>query len=400
MLLLPLRAAAAPVEYRIGVLANRGPEECLKRWQPTAQALTRRVRGAVFRIVPLPYDGIDAAIAHRQVDFCIVNPAEYVRLELRYGAQRIATLQNLILGKPLIVYGTAVVTRAARTEIAGFRDLRGLRVMAPDKGSFGGWLMAERELLDAGVAPRQLKSLEFGGIQDAPVYAVRDGRADAGIVRSDLLENLAHEGKIDLEDYRVLPAPKGDPRVPSRMPFLHSTRLYPEWPFAKLAHTPEEITDKVLIALLEIVPGEAAAKAGRYYGWTAPLNYEPVHDCLRELRYPPYEDYGKVTLRDALRAYWPQLLAFLLAAAALAAFALRLRRLNARLRLALSEVRTLSGLLPICAACKRIRDDKGYWKQIESYIRTRTDAEFTHSICPECAQKLYPDLQDDPPKTT
>ncbi len=57
-----------------------------------------------------------------------------------------------------------------------------------------------------------------------------------------------------------------------------------------------------------------------------------------------------------------------------------------------TEVRTLSGLLPICASCKNIRDDKGYWNQIESYIHKHSEAEFSHSICPECAKKLYPDL--------
>jgi hypothetical protein len=59
---------------------------------------------------------------------------------------------------------------------------------------------------------------------------------------------------------------------------------------------------------------------------------------------------------------------------------------------ALTEVKTLSGLLPICAACKKIRDDKGYWNQIELYIRERSEAEFSHGICPECAKKLYPDF--------
>jgi PAS domain S-box-containing protein len=63
-----------------------------------------------------------------------------------------------------------------------------------------------------------------------------------------------------------------------------------------------------------------------------------------------------------------------------------------KLKDAISEVKILGGLLPICASCKNIRDDKGYWKQIESYIRDHSDADFSHSICPECAQKLYPDL--------
>jgi hypothetical protein len=58
----------------------------------------------------------------------------------------------------------------------------------------------------------------------------------------------------------------------------------------------------------------------------------------------------------------------------------------------LKEVKVLRGFLPICSSCKKIRDDEGYWNQIESYIQARSDAEFSHSICPECAKRLYPDL--------
>jgi len=60
---------------------------------------------------------------------------------------------------------------------------------------------------------------------------------------------------------------------------------------------------------------------------------------------------------------------------------------------ALSEIKTLSGLIPICSGCKRIRDDQGYWRQVEVYVRDHSQAEFTHSICPECAKKIYPDLR-------
>ena len=65
---------------------------------------------------------------------------------------------------------------------------------------------------------------------------------------------------------------------------------------------------------------------------------------------------------------------------------------NRELQHALSEVNTLQGLLPICANCKKIRDDGGYWSQIESYIEHHSRAEFSHSICPDCAKELYPDL--------
>ncbi len=67
-------------------------------------------------------------------------------------------------------------------------------------------------------------------------------------------------------------------------------------------------------------------------------------------------------------------------------------RLIVELEEALSRVKTLSGLLPICASCKKIRNDKGQWEQMEMYIRDRSEAEFSHGICPECAAKLYPHL--------
>jgi len=69
-----------------------------------------------------------------------------------------------------------------------------------------------------------------------------------------------------------------------------------------------------------------------------------------------------------------------------------LNRTVTELEDALDNVKQLSGLLPICASCKKIRDDRGYWTQIESYIREHSEAEFSHSICPDCVRKLYGDL--------
>jgi GAF domain-containing protein len=72
---------------------------------------------------------------------------------------------------------------------------------------------------------------------------------------------------------------------------------------------------------------------------------------------------------------------------------LELRRVAAGLAEALEQVKTLSGLLPICAWCKRIRDDKGYWSQVEAYVHEHTGADFTHGICPECLEKQRPKKQ-------
>jgi hypothetical protein len=70
-------------------------------------------------------------------------------------------------------------------------------------------------------------------------------------------------------------------------------------------------------------------------------------------------------------------------------------RLIGDLRVALANVKTLRGLLPICASCKKIRDDSGYWNQIETYIHEHSEAEFSHGLCPDCVRQLYPDLPEE-----
>ena len=70
------------------------------------------------------------------------------------------------------------------------------------------------------------------------------------------------------------------------------------------------------------------------------------------------------------------------------------------LRQAMDQIKTLRGIVPICASCKKIRDDKGYWSQVETYVCNHTEAEFSHGICPDCVIKLYPEFADndeDPP---
>ncbi len=71
------------------------------------------------------------------------------------------------------------------------------------------------------------------------------------------------------------------------------------------------------------------------------------------------------------------------------------RQAEQELRAAFERIKKLSGLLPICASCKKIRDDQGYWQNLERYIHEHSDAQFSHSLCPECAQRLYPDLSDE-----
>ncbi len=290
---------------RIGVLAKRGAERCLLKWGPTAEYLTAEIPGYTFSIVPLGYDEIAPAVERGEVDFVLANPACYVLVEHDYGARRVATLINLRLGQGHTEYAGTLFTRADRKDIERIADLEGKTFMAADEHSFGGWHMVWRKLKQKGFDPhRDFADLRFGGTHDAVVYAVRDGEVDAGSVRSDTLEHMAMEGKVRLEDFRIIGAHENVFEGLGKVSFLHSTRHYPEWPLAAVGNASDKLAEKVAVALFGMPRDSPAAQAARYMGWAIPADYTTVKECLQDIRVAPYEDYGKVTIGQALRQHW------------------------------------------------------------------------------------------------
>jgi len=305
---MPVRGSCADDrQVRIGVLAKRGIVRCMEKWSPTAEYITDKIPGRNFVIVPIDSDGIFSFVEHGIVDFVLTDPSIYVELESQYGLNRIATLKNIRFGNAYTKCGGVIFCKANRSDIQHFSDLKDKTFMAVKETSFGGWRMAWREFKEKGIDPyRDFKDLSFGGTHDTVVYAVRDGKVDAGTVRTDTLERMAIEGKINVKDFRVIHEHGGGV---VHLPFLHSTRSYPEWPFAKVRHTPDDLAEKVVTALLEIPKDSPAAKAARCAGWTIPLNYQSVHECLKELKVGPYKDLGKITPADVFRKYWGWFLA-------------------------------------------------------------------------------------------
>ncbi len=291
---------------KIGVLAVRGAEQCLKSWSPTAEYLTSHIPGYHFVIVPLAHNRITAAVQNSEVDFILTNSSFYVELEEGYSVNRIVTLKELRLGRVYSKYGSVIFSRADRTDIRKLSDLKGKSFMAVSEGSLGGWQMAWRELKEHGIDPyRDFKKLIYGQTHDEVVYAVRDGLVDVGTVRTNTLEQLSAEGKINLQDYFVFPR-LYDPQL--KTPYLCSTREYPDWPMAKTKETPDELAEKVAVALLQLKVDSPAALAAGCAGWTIPLNYQPVMECMMYLRIGPYKDLGKVTMKNILRDYGPWVL--------------------------------------------------------------------------------------------
>jgi two-component system sensor histidine kinase TtrS len=285
----------------VGVLAHRGPETAIRMWTPTVDYLSSQIAGYNFRLVPLDLDEMHAAEERGELDFIFTNPGHYVELEAHHGVSRIATLMNARYGGPSTLFGAVIFTGAHNEDIGSLADLKGKSFAAVDEAAFGGFQMAWREFKEAGVDPfTDLSDLRFMGFpQDEIVYAVRDGRVDAGTVRTDILERMADRGDINLADFKVL-----NPQLLDGFPLLHSTQLYPEWAFAKTDAAPIGLAREVSIALLQMPRDDPATRAGKYIGWTVPLDYNRVHELFQVLGIGPYQATGDILFMDVLRRYW------------------------------------------------------------------------------------------------
>jgi len=301
--------ARASASIRIGVLAHKGTDICREMWQPTIVYLGKALPGRQFVLVPLRFEEIEPAVKNKSIDFLICNSAIYVDLEVRYGVSRTMTLRNLVGTQIVSEFGGVIFCRADRSDLNGLRDVRGQRFAAARETSFGGWYMALREFRSAGIDPeRDCARLIFLGNHPAVVRAVLSGEVDIGTVRTDTIERMAANGEIRMDEIRVITADVA-PGSRSTFPYLLSTRLYPEWPFAKLSDTTDELSREVTVALLTMPADSPAALAAQSGGWGVCLDYTSVHDCLRELRLPPYEHYGQMSWPDMWRQYWPWLVA-------------------------------------------------------------------------------------------
>lgn len=276
---------------KIGVLAKRSHQITLKKYSSTAAYLSKEIKGYKFEIVPLSFEQLKESVKNKEIDFVLTNTMYYVELEYRYGVSRIATLKNISSkGYETTSFGGVIIANK-NSDINSFKDLKGKRFGAVDPLSLGGWVMALKEFKDNNIDIDDFSSFKFFGSHDKVVQAVCKGEIDAGTVRSDTLERMKNEGIITSKCYKVI-----EPKHYKDFPFAVSTRLYPEWPFAKLSSTPEKLSNKVLIALLKISPDSKAAKDSNIAGWTIPLDYTDVHKLLQELQKGPYKELGKLTL--------------------------------------------------------------------------------------------------------
>jgi diguanylate cyclase (GGDEF)-like protein/PAS domain S-box-containing protein len=298
LVLLASSAQAAEKEIRIGVLSFRSLEQTKLQWQATADYLNTQMAGFHFSIIPMYYSSLDLAINRHELDFVLTNPEYYTTLHADHALSAIATLMPLVNGNPVSTFGGVILARADRADINSLADVRGKVVASPNEHSLGGYLMERWALYKQGIMISQIARIQFTDMpHDKAVLEVLNGTADVAFVRTGILEGMAHDGSIRIDQFKVLN------RQPlARFPQLLSTDLYPEWPFAAMPNVPDELVKRVTLTLLNIQPQSLAARQGNYFGFSPPGNYAKVEAVMERLKVDP-ERKHQFSLRDVASKY-------------------------------------------------------------------------------------------------
>jgi PAS domain S-box-containing protein len=344
------------------------------------------------KLVALTFPEVDAAVREQRIDFLLANPAVFVVMDAHYDLEALVSLEARREGQPARRFGSVIFCRADRLGLRSLADLRGQTLYAVDSTSFGGLMMAQRELLDVGIDPAEdLAGVVYLGGHEEVVRAVVDGTAPVGTVRTDILERMSRQGKILLADIRVLNRTEPD----DAFPFIRSTRLYPEWPFAALSHVREPLAREVADGLLSISDDDEAAVKGLYCSWHLPEDYSDVRRCLERVGVLERSAQHAMSLMDLARAHWPWLagaaLAVLLLVAGLVSYGVinaKLRESRAMLAESHDRMRTImdtvdSGILLIDAETHRILDVNPVTCQLTGWERDDIVGQVCHKfVCP------------------
>ena len=292
-------AAGSERTLTLGVFAFRDKAVTLTRWQPLAKYLDNALPDVKVELLVLDTEELEDALRQKKLDFVFTNPRHYISLKQENDLSgAIVTVVEREDGLQAPVLGGTIIVRAERGDINHLTDLRGKQVAIAGRELLGAFAAPLYELSKAGVPESALHFQEIGLPQDRIVESVLAGRADAGFVRSGLLERMAQERKLDLARLKVI-----NRQTLPGYPFVVSTRLYPEWPLVSLPHVNQKLARRVVAALLAIRPDDAVARAARIYGFNVPADYQPVEQMLRELRLAPFDQATPIAWRDLWAQY-------------------------------------------------------------------------------------------------
>jgi ABC-type phosphate/phosphonate transport system substrate-binding protein len=264
---------------KLGVLANRGLEEAKSKWSGVSHYLSQQLNQPV-ELVLLPIDQVLTAFSSKTVDILISNPVQSAAVFAKYQAIPLASVNQkkggALFGGVIAVYNKSGIKSA--------KDLVGKKVLTfKINDSAGGNVFQVYHLLQKGVKPKDFAQYKEVGSQDDILMAVNAGIADAGFVRTGILESLREKKMLYRENLDILDHQK------SSYPHVHSTALYPEWVVTAQPELSLSLISKVQDVLYKIPPDADALKQASIQGFIEPAALENLVRVLQTLNIPPFD---------------------------------------------------------------------------------------------------------------
>jgi ABC-type phosphate/phosphonate transport system substrate-binding protein len=268
--------SAGEVVIRVGVLAIRSAVSANAQYGPIINYLSESI-GRPFVLVPVGQEEQFAQVEQKNLDFTFTNPLAAVQLQRLYHNQFLATISRVNTGTN---FSGLIITRSD-SGIETLEDLMGKNVTCVAfVTAAGGCIFQVFHLMENGIDP----SKDFGLFTETPsqdniVLGVLNGTFDAGFIRTGQLERMVTDGILfNLDEIRILDQATDDFFYP------HTTRLYPEWPFAALESTDPELVQAVQEALLAIPADHPAMENAKANGFVPAVDYRPIHELIETLK--------------------------------------------------------------------------------------------------------------------
>jgi PAS domain S-box-containing protein len=337
--------AQAAEKLTLGVFAYRPKAVMEARYQPLADYLGSQLKGTQVELKVFDQSEVEQEIAANGIDLLLTNPSHYMVVRSRNALSgALATLISEESGQPTASLGGVIVVLAdgPGRNITTLADLKGRKIAIPGPKYLGGYQAQAYELLQAGIKMPGDVRLEVVGSHDRVIDTLLNGEADAGFVRTGIIEELTRSGRLDPSRLRVI-----NQQSLGRFPYLTSTRLYPEWAFVALPHVDDRKTRKIAAALLALDNDHPAARAAGIAGFAPPADYLPVENLARALRVEPFDQPVVFSAGDAWRQYWPYLAGSGIVFSLILLLSLRLAVGNRRLAVANAENKAVTHRLAL-----------------------------------------------------
>lgn len=285
----------------IGVFAYQAPEKIIQEYQPIADHLSKKLNTTVI-VKPLDQSQLEQQVSKGLIDIVATNPTHYLSLQKKgktTGAIVTLVKRNGNLFSSML--GGVIIVRADRTDIKNMKDLIGKTVAIPGEKFLGGYQTQAYELLKNSINVEKDLITKVTGSHSKVVDAVISGSADAGFIRSGIIEELAEDHKLNPKALFVI-----NEQSFSHFPLKVSTSLYPEWAIVAARKLDVQTVSKIAVALYEYENFQTGNNI--INGFSIPGDYAEIDALARKLRIAPYEKAPDFTSEDIWNQYRLQII--------------------------------------------------------------------------------------------